>query len=298
MDIENINEKIAGKEISQEALQQLKEKCGEAVISGILLVGPQKGDSISKLLEKIKGNEKLSDEEIEEIMNSSKTSAEDMQSFDIEEAHVYAEGEAEIAKMVEEEKKKHMLLHGGIGGAVGTIVGTATFDEEAIEKECRAKYAKEHPEYKAVMNEGLAVEKEYDDAKNAALSEWEEANPKPERNSLGIILGGVVSEAKYQLELKKWEEKRTEHEKSFQESYAKDNQNYANLKEQQETQEPKKKFYWGANIGGAGGRVLAGATAVGSIIPGLDTALGGITGGISGAFTDEKLADHKDSKEI
>ena len=285
--------------MSEEELHLLKEKFGEAVISGALL-GGIKGANISELLSKLTDKGKLSDEEIEEIMNSAKTSAEDMQNFDIEEAHVYAEGEADIAKMVEEEKKKHMLLHGGIGGAVGTIVGTATFDEEAVEKECRAKYAEEHPEYKAVMNEGLAVEKQYDNAKEKEMSNWEEKNPKPQRNKLATFLGGIIPEAIYQHELKKWEEAKAEHEKTFEEDYAKNNPNYANLKEQQEAQEEKAKpkLHLAANAGGAAGGFVAGAATTAAVGGPIAILPGGIIGGILGAFGSEKVADYKDSKEI
>lgn len=146
----------------------------------------------------------------------------DKQNFDTEEAHIYAEGEAEI----EAEVQRRMLMQMGV---VGMLVGKS---EEQIEAEVRAEYAEKHPEYAAVMEEGQAVEKEHAEAKEAAMAEWEANNPKPEPPN--ILFAGVVQMTAYNVKLQKWEAEKAKQEKAFDESYAKENPNYANLKEQQD----------------------------------------------------------------
>ena len=147
----------------------------------------------------------------------------DKRNFDLEEAHVYAEGEAEIEKEV----KLRMLLQTGVKGL---LFGKT---QEEIEAEVRAEYAKEHPEYAAVMEEGQAVEKAHAEAKAKAMADWEANNPRPEQpvNIFGLPAKSVA----YMLELQKWEAERAKQAEAFDESYAKDNSNYANLKEQEDS---------------------------------------------------------------
>lgn len=146
----------------------------------------------------------------------------DKRNFDTEEAHIYAEGEAAIEKEVKQKVMFQMGLNSLLGGK----------SIEEIEAEVRAEYAAKHPEYAAVMEEGQAVEEAYNEAKTAALSEWEENNPKPEPPH--PIFGSTVEMAAYSKKLQEWQAKRAEQEKAFSEEYAKDNTNYANLKEQQD----------------------------------------------------------------
>lgn len=145
----------------------------------------------------------------------------DKRNFDTEEAHIYAEGESAIEKEVQAR-----LMTRGI---ISILWGKNAAELEA---EVREKYAKNHPEYAAVMEEGQAVEKAYDKAKTEALAEWEAKNPKPEPPH--PIFGSTVQMAAYSIKLKEWQAERAEQEKAFSEEYAKDNPNYANLKEQQD----------------------------------------------------------------
>lgn len=149
----------------------------------------------------------------------------DKQNFDTEEAHIYAEGEAAIEKEV----KQRLLQQGLVVGI--NIQGKSA---EEIEAEVRAEYAEKNPEYAAVMEEGQAVEKAHEEAKGTAMADWEANNPKPEPPN--PIFAGVAQMAAYTVELQEWQAKRAEYEKTFDESYAKENPNYANLKEQQDAQ--------------------------------------------------------------
>ena len=150
----------------------------------------------------------------------------DKKNFDVEEAHVYAEGEAAI----EREVQLRMALN---ATKAAVWFGGKLEDMEAkIRDEVRAEYAKNHPEYAAVMEEGQAVEKAHAEAKADAMAEWEENNPKPEKPNALFV--GIIGLGAYTIKLQKWEKERAAQEKAFDESYAKENPNYANLKDQQE----------------------------------------------------------------
>ena len=263
-----------------EGIAEEMEESAEGVLSNIddALLAEKIKKAAPELLKDNKGGLIADDEAIAQEIRDI---VQDYKNFDVEEAHVYAEGEAAIKKEVEMRVKMQMVQTG---------IALKHKSAEEIEAEVRAKYAEEHPEYAAVMHEGQRVEAQYEEAKAEEMSNWEKENPKPKRSKVGFIFGGVLSEVKYQLELKEWEKAKAEHEKSFQNDYAKENKNYANLKEQQEAQEPKKKLHLTANVLGAGGGWLGGLLAGGPF--------GGIVGGVAGAFGSEKLADYKDSKEI
>ena len=166
--------------------------------------------------------EEISNEDSVKITDKTESDKDvDKRNFDTEEAHIYAEGEAAIEKEVQAR-----LMTRGI---ISILWGKNAAELEA---EVREKYAKNHPEYAAVMEEGQAVEKAYDKAKTEALAEWEAKNPKPEPPH--PIFGSTVQMAAYSIKLKEWQAERAEQEKAFSEEYAKDNPNYANLKEQQD----------------------------------------------------------------
>lgn len=172
----------------------------------------------------IEGEEAGLDDGIEITHGQDLAEIVDKKNFDPEEAHVYAEGEAEIQKEVQ----RRMLMKATVAGI---IMGKTA---EEIEAEVRAEYAAKNPEYAAVMEEGQAVEKAHAEAKAEAMKEWEANNPKPEPPN--PIFAGVAQMAVYTAELQKWEAERAKHAEAFDESYAKENPNYANLKEQQDAQ--------------------------------------------------------------
>ena len=146
----------------------------------------------------------------------------DRENFDVEEAYIYAEGEAAIEKEVERRYQQQMLLESIQGGK----------SREEIEAEVRAEYEKEHPEYVAVQAEGQKVEKEFNEAKNNAMADWVKDNPMPEPPN--PITGGISDSARYLRELKEWQEKYNAEVAKFEEQYAKENPNYATYKEQKE----------------------------------------------------------------
>lgn len=142
--------------------------------------------------------------------------------FDTEEARIYAEGEAAIEEEIEKRVRQQMILKDLRGGK----------SRAEIEAEVRAEYEKEHPEYAAVKDEGRQVEKEFNEAKDKAMSDWMKTNPKPEPPN--PITGGISDSARYERELKKWQEKYDAEVAKFEEQYAKENKNYATYKEQKE----------------------------------------------------------------
>ena len=266
-----------------EGIAESEEENNDGVLSKIddAILAEKIKEAAPELLQDNKDGLVVDDEVIAEKI---KDIIQDYKNFDIEEAHVYAEGEAAIDKEV----KMRMLTQ-----MSKSAIAFKTKSKEEIEAEVRAEYAAKHPEYAAVQAEGQRVEAQYEAAKTAEMSNWEKENPKPQRGKLGFF-GGALAEFKYQMELKEWEKARAEHEKSFQNDYAEENKNYANLKEQQEALEPK--LHWGANIAGAAGGGLAGGI-IGTIFPVIGNVVGAIVGGVSGAIAGEKLADYKDSKE-
>lgn len=172
----------------------------------------------------VEGEELLADDGIEITNGKNLEEIIDKKNFDTEEAHVYAEGEAEIQKEVQ----RRLIMQGTV---VGLLTGKSA---EEIEAEVRAEYAEKNPEYAAVMEEGQAVEKAHAEAKATEMKEWEANNPKPEPPN--PVFGTTGAMVIYTKQLQEWEAKRAEHEKAFDENYAKENPNYANLKEEQDAQ--------------------------------------------------------------
>lgn len=141
--------------------------------------------------------------------------------FTKDEAKTYVEGEKEIAKMIEEEKNKQLD-----GGHYLTYL----FDSAKTEKDCRNKYAKEHPEYNEVMKEGQKVESQYETAYNEAKTNWLKENPEPD----GFEKGGLFG-IKERDEHKEWRAKEQEFSKGFEEEYINNNPDYGNLKDAQKS---------------------------------------------------------------
>lgn len=140
--------------------------------------------------------------------------------FTEEEADAYAKGEAEIEKMVQKELLRRGIL---------MSIGTGALDINEIEKECREKYAEEHPEYKAVMEEGLAVEEAHDEAIEKEKKEWLNDNPPPPmfNNTNPLGTGGF----KISEEYKEWQAEMEKHMEYVEKKYSENNPDYANLKD-------------------------------------------------------------------
>lgn len=165
----------------------------------------------SELLEKIK--EKLDGED--ETLQTRKDA-----DFTAEEADIYAKGEAEIDRMVQQEILQNATK--------ATILG-AKVDIEKIEQECREKYAKEHPEYKEVMEEGLAVENAHDKVMEQEKEDWIKDNPQPPMFNTKKPIG--TGDFQISEEYKQWQAEMERHMEYVEKKYVEDNPDYANLKD-------------------------------------------------------------------
>lgn len=136
--------------------------------------------------------------------------------FTKDEAAIYVQGEKEIAELVKDAPNKQNLIE--------TI-----FDPDKTEREVREQYASEHPEYAEVMEEGRRVQSEFDTKREESRQKWMEENPAPEMFEQGGLLGVKVTD-----EYKDWSNKQDNYMKEFEKNYIANNQDYANLRAEQD----------------------------------------------------------------
>ena len=143
------------------------------------------------------------------------------------EAEIFVQGEKEIAKLVKEAPNKQSLVE-------------SIFDPDKAEREAREQYAADHPEYADVMQEGLKVQNEFDSKKEEERQNWIKENPAPEMFEKGGWLGVKITD-----EYKEWNQKQDNHLYEFEKNYTENNQNYANLKFEQNKSNSFLRFFFG-----------------------------------------------------
>lgn len=129
------------------------------------------------------------------------------------EAEAYVTGENEIAELLKEAK--------GDRSFVETIL-----DPNKYEREIRAEYEKEHPEYARVAKDGKKLQEEYDYARAATEKIWLETNPEPENKyQKGNGLFGFSQTEEY----KQWHKEKEQALADFDKDYRYNNPDYDNL---------------------------------------------------------------------
>lgn len=137
--------------------------------------------------------------------------------FTSEEAKVFVTGEFEIKELIKEAQKNRGFLE-------------LLTNPQKCEQDVREKYAKEHPEYAKVMEEGKKVEKLHENALKEAEETWQKNNPEPESK---IVKGDDIFGLTYTEEYANWLKKKKQATKDFESHYIKNNPDYANLIKEQ-----------------------------------------------------------------
>ena len=133
--------------------------------------------------------------------------------FTNKEAEIYVLGENAIEELLREAKDNRSIVE-------------VLLNPNKYERDIRAEYEREHPEYAKVAKEGKKLQEEYNDARAATERIWLETNPEPqEKYQKGNGLFGFSQTEEY----KKWHNEREQILNDFEKEYRYNNPDYDNL---------------------------------------------------------------------